>query len=63
MPSPELERLVEIDQLKRGEPSRTEFEGLQSSGEARLVDEQNINLFLASRFDLAYNAAHALSLD
>jgi len=32
------------------------------SGEARLVDASNSNLAIESRFDLAYNAAHALSL-
>jgi len=32
------------------------------SGEARLADASNSNLAIESRFDLAYNAAHALSL-
>ncbi|EIM03183.1 MULTISPECIES: hypothetical protein [Rhodanobacter] len=39
-----------------------EFEGLLRSGRARLVDARNASLALESRFDLAYNAAHALCL-
>ncbi|MBW4049128.1 MAG: hypothetical protein HIU89_14725 [Proteobacteria bacterium] len=39
-----------------------EFEGLLRSGRARLVDARNATLALESRFDLAYNAAHALCL-
>lgn len=45
------------------EPSdRNEFNGLKKSGLARLVDASNTGLALESRFDLAYNAAHALCL-
>ena len=33
-----------------------------ASGEARLEDARREDLSLASRFDLAYNAAHALAL-
>lgn len=43
-------------------PSRSEFEGLQRLGLARLVDAQKSGLALESQFDLAYNAAHALCL-
>ncbi len=39
-----------------------EFAGLMRSGLARLKDAQNVTLAPESRFDLAYNAAHALSL-
>lgn len=39
-----------------------EFAGLVRSGAARLKDACNTTLALESRFDLAYNAAHALSL-
>lgn len=39
-----------------------EFEGLLRSGRARLVDARNASLAPESRFDLAYNAAHALCL-
>ena len=39
-----------------------EFAGLLRSGVARLKDARNATLALESRFDLAYNAAHSLSL-
>jgi hypothetical protein len=39
-----------------------EFEGLKRSGHARLRDALIKTLSLESRFDLAYNAAHALCL-
>ncbi len=39
-----------------------EFAGLKRSGLARLQDASNAGLSLEGRFDLAYNAAHALSL-
>jgi len=39
-----------------------EFAGLQKGGLARLKDAANKGNSLESRFDLAYNAAHALSL-
>ena len=40
----------------------SEIRGLLRSGEARLADAANRALSLESRFDLAYNAAHALAL-
>lgn len=43
-------------------PDRDEFSGLKKSGLARLRDAANADLSLESRFDLAYNAAHALCL-
>ena len=43
-------------------PDRKETAGLLRSGLARLADAHNEALSLESRFDLAYNAAHALSL-
>ncbi len=43
-------------------PDRDEFNGLKKSGLARLHDAAISTLSLASRFDLAYNAAHALCL-
>ena len=48
--------------LKAEPPDATEFEGLKRSAHARLKDARNENLSLESRFDLAYNAAHALCL-
>jgi hypothetical protein len=43
-------------------PDAAEFAGLKRSGLARLQDAANTSLSLEGRFDLAYNAAHALSL-
>jgi len=62
MTSLELESLVRIGKLKREPPSRREFDGLLHSGTARLADAANTDLALESRFDLAYNATHALAL-
>lgn len=62
MTSTELENLVRIGKLKREPPSRPEFDGLVRSGRTRLADAANGSLALESRFDLAYNAAHALAL-
>ena len=62
MTSPELENLVAIGTLKREPCSAREFEGLMKSGAARLSDAASAALAIESRFDLAYNAAHALAL-
>jgi hypothetical protein len=62
MTSPELENLVRIGKLKREPCSEREFEGLVRSGAARLGDAITVALSPESRFDLAYNAAHALAL-
>jgi hypothetical protein len=62
MSSPQLENLVRIRQLKRETPARAEIDGLIRSGNLRLKDAQIQKLSLDSRFDLAYNAAHAFSL-
>ena len=62
MPSAELERLADRRLLKREPHSRAELDGLIGSAVARLRDAENANLSLDSRFDLAYNAAHALAL-
>ena len=43
-------------------PDAQEFAGLKRSGLARLRDANHPQLSLQSRFDLAYNAAHALCL-
>lgn len=43
-------------------PDAQEFAGLKRSGLARLQDASNAGLSLEGRFDLAYNAAHALCL-
>ncbi len=62
MPLPPLDNLVRIGQLKAEPPAQAEFDGLLRSGRVRLTDAANPGLSLESRFDLAYNAAHALSL-
>jgi hypothetical protein len=43
-------------------PDAKEFAGLKRSGLVRLNDAENPANSLEGRFDLAYNAAHALSL-
>jgi len=48
--------------LKAELPDAKEFAGLKRSGQARLKDALNAELSLEGRFDLAYNAAHALCL-
>ena len=58
----ELANLVRVGQLKTEPSSNAEILGLLRSGEARLADAQKPDLSLESRFDLAYNAAHALAL-
>ena len=62
MTSPELENLVRIGRLKTEPCSPREFAGLVRSGAARLQDAANPALAIESRFDLGYNAAHALAL-
>ena len=62
MSHPQLDNLVRIGQLKAEPPSETECQGLLRSGLRRLEDAGLKELSLESRFDLAYNAAHALSL-
>jgi|SRR5947209_547469 len=62
MTSPELERLVQIGTLKRGPGAQAEIDGLVRSARSRLTDAGRPALALESRFDLAYNAAHALAL-
>lgn len=48
--------------LKAEPPDANEFAGLVRSAERRLNDARKTSLSLESRFDLAYNAAHALCL-
>ena len=56
----QLENLVRIGQLRREAPVEEELAGLERSAKSRLADA--VRHDLASRFDLAYNAAHALAL-
>ena len=48
--------------LHREPPDPKEFDGLVRSGEKRLTDAERAENSVESRFDLAYNAAHSLSL-
>jgi len=57
-----LENLARIGQLHTQPWSQRDFDGLLTSGIARLQDAKRPELSLEGRFDLAYNAAHALSL-
>lgn len=57
-----LENLVRSGVLKAEPPDRKECEGLLRSAIDRLKDSHSPALSFASRFDLAYNAAHALAL-
>jgi hypothetical protein len=62
MTSP-LEALSGPGKSLRQEPSDAqEFSGLKRTGLARLRDAANTGLSLEGRFDLAYNAGHALCL-
>lgn len=62
MTLPELENLLTAGKLKREPATQAEFTGLVHSGETRLIDARNPALSLESRFDLVYNASHALAL-
>lgn len=61
MPSP-LDNLVAIGKLKIEPPVQQEIDGLLRSGAVRIADAEKESNSLESRFDLAYNAAHAFSL-
>ena len=62
MTSP-LERLAGPGKSLRAEHfDSREYDGLVKSGEVRLVDAERTQNALESRFDLAYNSAHALCL-
>jgi hypothetical protein len=62
MSSTELENLARIGKLKREASSADEIGGLLRSAQDRLKDAARTDLSFSSRFDLAYNAAHALAL-
>jgi hypothetical protein len=58
-----LENLCGPGKSLKAEPAdANEIAGLLRTGAARLIDARNVTLALESRFDLAYNAAHALCL-
>lgn len=62
MPLPELDNLVRVRQLKTEPATQSEVDGLLHSASRRLHDARRVELSAESRFDLAYNAAHAASL-
>lgn len=62
MSHPQLDNLVQIGRLHVEAPDEAEVQGLLRSGVRRLDDAAREELSLESRFDLAYNAAHALAL-
>ena len=62
MPLEQLDNLVKRGSLKAEPGAQAETDGLIRSGQVRLKDAGNTENSLESRFDLSYNAAHALSL-
>jgi len=48
--------------LRNEPPDAREFAGLVRSGLTRLADARNAAISIESRFDVAYNASHALCL-
>lgn len=62
MGHPQLDNLARIGKLKTEPAAESELRGLVRSGTRRLDDAARTDLSLDSRFDLAYNAAHALAL-
>lgn len=62
MSHPRLDNLARIGKLKAEPAAESEVLGLVRSGTRRLDDAARGELSLESRFDLAYNAAHALAL-
>jgi len=61
MPSDPLRNLVNAKQLKAEPPDGKEFAKLVQLGREKLADTRRAELSWVSRFDLAYNAAHALA--
>ena len=57
-----LKNLAKVGSLKPEPPNTAEIQALISSGQTRLKDARTRSLSLESRFDLSYNAAHALAL-
>ena len=58
----QLDNLVRAKSLDAEPGVREEVDRLLHSGQARLKDARNKSLSAESRFDLAYNAAHSMSL-
>ena len=62
MSSENLDNLVKIGKLRAGQSTDDEIKGLAQRGLVKIEDYKQANLSTDSRFDLAYNAAHALCL-
>lgn len=62
MPLKNLDNLVKVGSLKIEPGAQNEFDGLLKSAKVRLADARNSDLSVESRFDLTYNAVHALAL-
>lgn len=62
MTSTSFENLMEVNLIKPESTNQNEITGLLNSGKARLKDASRDLLSEESRFDLAYNAAHAFAL-
>jgi hypothetical protein len=62
MSSRNLENLARIGSLKREPADPPETAALLHSGRTRLRDAKRNDLAFESRFDLGYNAAHAIAL-
>ena len=62
MSSENLDNLVKIGKLKADQSTDDEIKGLVQRGLVKIEDYKQANLSTDSRFDLAYNAAHALCL-
>jgi hypothetical protein len=58
----ELDNLVRIQKLKAEPGSRREFDGMVAAARRSLADAQNESIETDSQFDLAYGAAHRLTL-
>ena len=62
MTSQNLEQLTKTGSLKPEPRDQREHDGLVRSARVRLTDARTAPLSLESKFDLGYNAAHALAL-
>lgn len=62
MTSQALDNLCKTGSLKPEPVNQREVNGLLRSASVRLADALNPALAIESRFDLAYNASHALAL-
>lgn len=62
MPHEMLDNLVKARKLHRADPSAEEVSNLIRMGLAKLKDASHTDISAYTRFEVAYNAAHALAL-